>query len=637
MIPECVRRVLFSVLVLVAAIFWANCHLVFQAEPDDPPAPLFFGCYAGILTDPPGSGKVRLVLEPSPEPSGVLVSGCIETGPVLATLAASLEGDSTEVLRATATPAGGSPFSFRVTRQPGGLVQATAVDLENVNGSPFQAALGLPACAAGEVVSCAELGLPRAPGKVIPAELGDLAELPFVVADSAPPTVSGPVDSRFFGTFCQPSPRKFCKSVPLLQDPCVTLRDTRVQIDHRTTPRGGLLSGGGSFVLDGDRGVLVLAGAVVGSNVQVAGIRFPGSVARFVAPAPGLGEESGIAALSADGVELIAYVQGRSLVLRKDACGNNPPTVGLTAPAGPSFPLTQSVMLVGHISDEDTSFPPERLVFRSDRQGVLAGLRAGGGRTLFVSSLIPGPHHITFTVTDSGGLTRSAGLDLTILNRPPQTPRIFLPAEGATLSAGAPVLLQGSALDPDSGFLTGGSLQWTAQSTAGGPFVPLGSGREVGTAFPTPVEPLRLRLTARDNTGLTSFTERLVRVVPGGTNAPPVVVIRQPDRTTIEGPVVANYLSLEPASFVGTAFDTEDETSDLTIVWEVVAITGIGGQPLATPPVPNPAPVVGTLAPVVSFHPSANLFYRVTLKVTDQGGATSTDSIEIFTFPTPIL
>lgn len=461
-------------------------------------------------------------------------------------------------------------------------------------------------------------------------------DFPFVL-EPLRPLITGPVDTRFFGLYCQPSPKEFCKSIPILPDPCVTLRDTRVRIHHLTTTQGGLLSGGGTFVLDGERGSLALAGAVLGRNVSVAGITIPGTLARAVVNAPGLGERRGNMVLANNGVSLTAFLEGRSIVLSKEACGNNAPTVSLVAPFGPSFPYGQSVMLAAQITDEDTSFPEERLVFRSNRQGLLAGNRVAGGRTLFVSNFIPGPHHITFTVTDSGGLARSASLDITILNRPPQTPRIFLPAEGATLFVGAPLLLQGNAIDPDSGVLSGNALQWTAQLSPGASFVPLGAGTEVGTTFQTPADPVRIRLTASDSTGQTAFTERLVRVAPSTGNAPPVAVIRQPDRTQIDGTLVKTFFSFEPASFVGTAFDVEDSLADLTIVWEVVAIPGPGGAPLPSPPVPNPAPVTGTLAPVVTFNASSNGFYRVTLKVTDQGGATSTDSIEIYANPTPIL
>lgn len=460
-------------------------------------------------------------------------------------------------------------------------------------------------------------------------------DFPFVL-EPLRPAITGPIDTRFFGSFCQPEPKEFCKSVPILPDPCITLRDTRIRLEHVTTPAGGLLQGGGTFVLDGKPSEVALAGAVLRPG-SIFGLDLTFSRARIVAAATGLGERSGLATLSPNGVQLTAFLDGRSVTLRKDACGNNPPVVSVAAAGGPLFPLGSSIQIVGQMSDEDTSFPEERLVFRSDRQGVLSGNRAGGGRTLFISTLQPGNHHITFTVTDSGGLTREASTDLTVINRPPGTPLIFLPAAGATLVAGAPILLSGNALDPDSGLLTGSALQWTAQLEVGGPFVALGAGNEVGTSFAAPTDPLRIRLTAADSTGQTAFAERVVQVVAGDGNAPPVVVIRQPDRLQVNGAPVAGYFSFQPASFLGTAFDVEDPLSDLDIVWELVAITGVGGGAIPSPPVPNPAPISGTLAPEFHFDPGANGFYRLTLRATDRGGLTSADAVEIYAQSSPIL
>lgn len=454
----------------------------------------------------------------------------------------------------------------------------------------------------------------------------DLFDFPFVL-QQLPPAFTGPVDPRFFGTYCQPSPKEFCKSVPIFPDPCVTLRDMRVALDHLTSSTGGLLVGGGRFVLDGEQGVLGIAGSVTGRGR-----------ARFSTSIPGLAKVTGAdLRLSSSGLAVTASVQSRRITLRKDACGNGAPAVTLTAPFGPTFPLGQSVMLAGGITDEDTTFPVERLVFTSSRQGLLSGTRTAGGRTLFISTLQPGDHHITFTVTDSGGLTAQASLDLTILNRPPDVPRIFLPTEGATLVAEAPVLLQGHALDPDTGFLPGSALAWSVQLLPGGPFEPLGSGTELGTIFAAPADPVRIRLSATDGTGLTSQAERQVRVIANTGNAPPVVVIQVPDRLTVDGSPVAGFFAPQPAHFLARAFDVEDPVSELELTWELVAIDGPGGAPIPSPPVPNPAPVTGTLAPEVLFSPGASSLYRVTFRATDRGGLTSTDSIEIFVIPNVIL
>jgi hypothetical protein len=468
----------------------------------------------------------------------------------------------------------------------------------------------------------------------------DLERFPFLDPGEQPVVITGPIDTHFFGTFCQPSPKEFCKSVFLLPDPCVTLRDMRVSLNHFSTPTGGLLSGSGRFVLDGEQGVLAVAGTVIAAQGEfvVRGIHIKGSVARFAASAPGLGERKGDATLSPDGLQLEAFVEGRRLKLRKDACGNRAPVVTLSVPFGPTFPFGQSVMLGGQIDDEDTYFPVERLVFTSDRQGLLTGTRTAGGRTLITTSLQTGNHHITFFATDSGGLTGQGSADISVVNRPPETPHIFLPVAGATLVAEAPVLLQGSALDPDEGLLQGGALTWSAQLEPGGVFVSLGAGNEVGTEFAAPADPVIIRLTARDVSGQQSQAEEQVRVIAGTGNAPPVVVIREPDRTAVmPGPVVAVFFAGIPAHFAATAYDVEDAGADLQLRWEFIALEGPGGAPDPTPPVPNPAPVTGTLAPDVTFPVGPSLYYRVVFSATDSGGQTSSDSIEIWVTANVIL
>jgi len=201
------------------------------------------------------------------------------------------------------------------------------------------------------------------------------------------------------------------------------------------------------------------------------------------------------------------------------------------------------------------------------------------------------------------------------------------------------VLLQGSAYDPDQGLLQGGALTWSAQLEPGGAFVPLGTGNEVGTEFAAPADPVIIRLTARDVSGQQSQAEEQVRVVASTGNAPPVVVIREPDRlVSIPGPVVASFFPGMPAHFAATAYDVEDAGPDLQLRWEFIALEGPGGAPDPTPPVPNPAPVTGSLTADVIFSAGGgSTFYRVIFSATDSGGQTSSDSIEIFVTSSIIL
>jgi hypothetical protein len=451
-------------------------------------------------------------------------------------------------------------------------------------------------------------------GGVHAQESRHFEQFPFV-REPQMPVITGPIDQRFFGTFCQPAPKTFCKHVIF----CATLRDTFVRLDHVTMVDGGFLRGVGRFVLDGDQARLAVAGR----------IRQRGR-ARVAAAVPGLGQQLGDAVLSADGLQLTASVEGKSIVLRKDACNNNPPSVTLAAPFGPNFPIGQSIMLTGQIQDEDTTFPVERLVFTSNRQGLIPGTRVAGGRTLFTTALQPGPHHITLTVTDRGGLTGQSSLDLQVVNRPPDPPRIYLPAvDGTTLVTGAAVLLHGSGHDPDTGFLSGSALRWTARLTPSGVFVPLGTGNDVGTVFAAPADLVIIRLTAVDPTGWQVRAERQVRVIPSTGNAPPVVVIRQPDRRVVNGPPFGGALAGAPTTFRADAWDAEDAPTALQLRWKFVALQGLGGSPHSSPPWPNPDDVIDTLAPDVTFPVGPDAFYRVTFTATDSGGLTSSDSIEI--------
>jgi hypothetical protein len=286
-------------------------------------------------------------------------------------------------------------------------------------------------------------------------------------------------------------------------------------------------------------------------------------------------------------------------------------------------------VLSGTISDEDTAFPEERIVFTSDRQGLIPGTRIAGGRTLFTTALQTGNHRVTVTVTDSGGLTGQSSLDITIVNRPPDVPKIIQPAANASLASGVAILLRGTAFDPDSGLLPASALAWTAQLSPGGPFVALGTGNELTTVFAAPADPVIIRLTATDNAAQQAHVERQVKVVQGTGNAPPNVAIRQPDPMLQPGPWVGGATVGFTAHYVADAWDVEDPPNQLQLRWEFVALQAMGGAPDPNPPSPNPAPVTGTLAPDVVF-PVGDKFYRVIFTATDSGGLSNSESIEVY-------
>lgn len=155
--PSFLLRALFAVAILGAVLLWANCQLVFPADAPDG-TPFFFGCYDGEITDPAGLGKVTLIIERSPAGERGALAGCMQSSPLggeVVTFVGEVEEDNADRARFTAVRAAGGSFTFRVVRQPSSLEQATSVDFENINGSPFNLATGLPVCQ--NPVDCAQL------------------------------------------------------------------------------------------------------------------------------------------------------------------------------------------------------------------------------------------------------------------------------------------------------------------------------------------------------------------------------------------------------------------------------------------------------------------------------------------------
>ena len=143
--------------ILLVAHQWASCHLVFRAEPAAPSSELFLGCFVGQIASPPGAGKIRVILDQVG--AGDTLSGCMESGAVLATLSGNVDSENRQKARFTGVTNTGGSFTFLATRQPPGDAAATALDLENLNFSPFELATGLPKCSPTETVTCADLFL----------------------------------------------------------------------------------------------------------------------------------------------------------------------------------------------------------------------------------------------------------------------------------------------------------------------------------------------------------------------------------------------------------------------------------------------------------------------------------------------
>jgi len=443
------------------------------------------------------------------------------------------------------------------------------------------------------------------------------------------PSKVRPKDPHFFGTFCDAEPITRCE--PLISWPfslgevCVTLKNVRARIDYVDTNNGRLVGGGGPLTVDGNDTTFVMAGVVDTS----------GSIQSF-GRSMGYGEYSGPVQISSDGMEATVHVKNKVIPLRKDACGNRPPSVGILSPTdgkvltyGEYFPFT------ARITDEDETFPPVRAFFVSDKDGVLAGQTFPLPHpnsfeiTVYNNNLSPGEHRITFTAIDSGGLSASASRNVSVTNDPPDRPEVMFKDTGGEptrVVAGGAVLLDGKAFDPEEGFLKGESLTWRASLNGGHPVV-LGSGKRLVTQFKEPGEAV-ITLTAVDRAGLeTTSDQRRIIVDPFTGNTHPRVAIEMPDPGTSRGPLAA---ALYPGviDFQAMAEDTEDPTTDLKLRWHFEAIRPAGAF--------APADVTGTAAAEVSITPAVDTIYRVTFSAKDTGGLVGETRINILVLAQPI-
>lgn len=136
---------------------------------------------------------------------------------------------------------------------------------------------------------------------------------------------------------------------------------------------------------------------------------------------------------------------------------DNPPTASITLPTdGSSHPATP-LNLVGYGFDPDAEIPETSLRWSSDIDGEL-----GTGSSLWVE-LTPGDHTITLTVTGNHGVTATDSIRITVYagDGIPSV-AISSPEHNTLVPPGTPVILEGTATDPEDGTVGGSSLTWTS-------------------------------------------------------------------------------------------------------------------------------------------------------------------------------
>jgi PKD repeat protein len=189
---------------------------------------------------------------------------------------------------------------------------------------------------------------------------------------------------------------------------------------------------------------------------------------------------------------------------------NQPPTAMATAtPTTGSAPLTVNFDGTGS-SDPEGS--PLTYAWDLDGDGAYDDSTASRPTYTYTAS---GSYAAKLRVTDSGGLSGTATVTITVGNTPP-TATITTPAAGTTWKVGDVISFSGSATDPQQGALPPSALTWdlilhhcpsnchthTVQSFAG---VASGSFTAPDHEYPSYLE---LRLTATDSGGLTNSVSR---------------------------------------------------------------------------------------------------------------------------------
>lgn len=424
-------------------------------------------------------------------------------------------------------------------------------------------------------------------------------------------------DPRFFGTYCGESQFEVCAKGPFGIKKCakLQLRGIKAKIDHKSTPKGGLIGGAGTASVDGTKIGFVLAGAVLGRGFA------KGSVT-----ASGLNTHMGTATLSKDGLALTIHAANNTLVVRKNKCGNKPPKAVITSVPKSPLQYGRTYSFGGKVSDaEDLSipgvqFPPKRLTWTADDTKKLT--TNPSGLAAWENTLSPGSHKITFSATDSGGLTDSDSVTVKVTNQAPEAPTIILPEKSTkNIRAGCNIRFLGQAYDQEDGLIPDSDLGWTSSVDG-----TIGVGSSLRNSLKKPGKHT-VRLTATDSAGASSFRERAVNAQPATGSCPPEVHIVTPKHWQWKAMAI---LSGKKTTFVGTAIDGEDMPNQLKLLWKAQPTNPRGPSILL-----GEASAIQTTSLVaIGGKPTT---WEVSFSATDTDGDTAVAKVGLVVLAQPIL
>jgi len=225
---------------------------------------------------------------------------------------------------------------------------------------------------------------------------------------------------------------------------------------------------------------------------------------------------------------------------------NSPPVVAISAPAdGATSTETDSVTFTGSATDSEEGDLSASLAWTSSLDGSI-----GSGASFSLTTLSPGIHLITASLSDGGGAPGSASISVTVNANTPPVVSIVTPADGSTSVETDSLTFSGSASDGEDGDLSA-SLSWASDIDG-----------SIGTGASFSISSLSLgghviTASVSDSHGAPGAATIGVTV---STNTPPVVSIVSP----LDG---ATSTETDSITFVATATDDPDGDLAASLSW----------------------------------------------------------------------
>ncbi len=270
---------------------------------------------------------------------------------------------------------------------------------------------------------------------------------------------------------------------------------------------------------------------------------------------------------------------------------NTEPVAGIASPTtGSSFGETASITFIGSATDAEDNQSELTYSWTSDIDGEIAT-----DLVAVVDTLSQGDHLITFTITDTGNLTDYATITITIGANTAPTAVITSPAEGASYNQTQTITFNGlNSTDAEENALELGYL-WVSNADG-----------VIGTTGTFTLDDLSvgdhtILLTVKDSGNLADSTTVSISI---GANTAPEVTISSPT----DG---ASYNQTDNITFQCTVVDAE-ETIMTTYAWSSSIDGSFGGN-----------------SPLVQVSTLSTGTHTITVSVTDSGGLSDNDSIEL--------